>query len=116
MLVVSFGRTETCSTRNESAGRAMESRVRVQGDTARRRGVASCSTLPSSLECHLEQIEPPSRRLHDVERGIDQPRVEEMALQPNHGRALDGAECRRIDGLARTARLIAVLVALKGLP
>mmetsp|Transcript_15254 Transcript_15254/g.45242 ORF Transcript_15254/g.45242 Transcript_15254/m.45242 type:complete len:247 (-) Transcript_15254:1005-1745(-) len=43
---------------------------------------------------HLEQVEAAARRLDDVERRVDEPRVEEVAVQPQHGRAGDRARLR----------------------
>ena len=80
----------------------------VEGVEARARGGARCMRR---VRAHrdFEEIESAARGLDDIECGVDEARVEQVPLQPNHSRTFDGAMAGFVKG--RRARNLAALMA-----
>ena len=70
----------------------------VEGVEARARGGARCMRR---VRAHrdFEEIESAARGLDDIECGVDEARVEQVPLQPNHSRTFDGAMAGFVKGL-----------------
>ena len=49
----------------------------------------------------FEEIESAARGLDDIECGVDEARVEQVPLQPNHSRTFDGAMAGFVQGFVQ---------------